>query len=54
MKRPSKKLTINKETIKHLQEELLIPVQGGGTSGLCPSAATSCPAVSCYDCPDLT
>jgi len=49
-----KKLGLNKETIQKLQKESLSAVAGGGggTSGMCPSAATSCPLVSCYPCPD--
>jgi hypothetical protein len=49
----SKKLELNRETIQKLQKESLSAVAGGGgTSGLCPSAVGSCPAVSCYNCPD--
>lgn len=48
MKRASKKLTLNRETVKNLQEELLLPVKGG-ESHTCYSAG-SCPRVSCHDC----
>jgi hypothetical protein len=55
MNKRVKKLTLNRETIKNLQDELLHPVEGGGISGLpCPSEAGSCPRASCGKCPDLT
>jgi hypothetical protein len=55
MKRASKKLTLSRETIKNLQDELLHPVEGGGLSGLpCPSEVATCPRASCGRCPDLT
>jgi hypothetical protein len=53
VKRQSKKLTLNRETLKNLQNELLHPVKGGGLSGLpCPSEVTTCPRASCLKCPD--
>lgn len=54
MKKNLKKLTLNRETIKNLQDELLLPVDGGVSGRPCPSEATSCPRASCGPCPDLT
>lgn len=48
MNKRVKKLELNRETIKNLQDELLQPVKGG-ESQTCPSAG-SCPRVSCHDC----
>jgi len=55
-KQQLRKLTLDKETIKNLQEESFVLVIGGATLAVTctvtPSAVASCPNASCGRCPD--
>ncbi len=63
MQKRTKKLTLTRETLAHLQNRQLLPVAGGGSKGCNPSAFTDCQTEptsnlgtcgSCYACTNPT